>query len=964
MKATIRIEDELKLRGFKGEIYTDLLNRTLYATDASIYREYPDAVVYPKDEADIVLLMAFCRECSLPIIPRTAGTSLAGQCVGKGIIADVSKHMTDIIHFDSTGGIITVQPGVIRDSLNDFLKLYGWFFGPNTSTSNRCMIGGMTANNSSGSTSIKYGTTRDKILAVKGVMSNGDVVEFSEGNTPQHLLNFFRSLFSDPKLVDEINTNYPKKSIHRRNTGYALDVLIDQWREDSGGRKLNLAKLIAGSEGTLLFITEITLSLDRLPPKEIAVVCAHFPTIRQSMEAARVVMKDAPYACELIDKIILDCTKENLEQRENRFFIEGDPEAILAIELRAESSEELHASTLKTINRLKDAQLGYAYPILWNDDAQKIWSLRAAGLGLLSNIPGPAKALACIEDTAVDIEDLPDYIDEFDEMMQRFGQHSVHYAHAGAGEIHLRPILNLRDPAGFKQLRQISEASARLVKKYRGSLSGEHGDGRVRAEFIKEFYGPLIYESFLKLKSIFDPYHILNPGKIVQAPPMDVSLREDPSKPLKTIDTFFDYRSEGGFLAAVEKCNGSADCRKPFTSGGTMCPSYQATLNEKDTTRARANALREFVSGAANGQTGFAHPELKHVLELCLACKGCTRECPSNVDMATMKSEWLYQYQKIHGKTLPTWFFGRFDLIARVASIIPGVVNACIRYRIFNAPIKYLARVVPERALPHFASSTLRRRCSALLKHNPTQPHKSLYFFIDEFTNHHEPEIGEKAIRFLQQNGYEVRFCAHEISGRAMISKGLLPEARVVAEANVRLFSELITQEVPLVGIEPSAILSFRDEYPRLVSQSFRVQAKNIAKHALMLDEFLAMEIKKGALPKPHAAANKTIHLHGHCHQKALSSLRYTREILEYFGYTVKIIPSGCCGMAGSFGYEKEHYELSMKIGEMVLFPYVRGVSAEDIVVAVGTSCRHQIADGTGRRAVHWINVLYETSQK
>ncbi|GCD77183.1 oxidoreductase [Thermaurantimonas aggregans] len=950
---------ELLSRGFKGEVYDDILRRALYATDASIYKEYPLAVVYPRDEQDVKILVDTCREKSISIIPRTAGTSLAGQCVGSGVVADMSKYMTRVLHLDLKNGIVKVQPGVIRDSLNEMLKPYGWFFGPNTSTSNRCMLGGMVANNSSGSTSIKYGVTRDKVLSIRGVLSNGEVIELSEGKAPHSIQSSMIELLSDTALVDDVQKNFPKRTIHRRNTGYALDVLIDQLDFGKGTDRLNLAKLISGSEGTLLLMTEITLKLDRLPPKEVAVICAHFTTIRQSMEAAKEVMKVSPYACELVDKIILDCTKENLEQRENRFFIEGDPEAILAVELRADEMGELQKAAETTIARLKEANLGYAFPVLWNEDAEKIWSLRAAGLGLLSNIPGPAKAIACIEDTAVDIEDLPDYIDEFDQMMEKFGQRSVHYAHAGAGEIHLRPILNLRELQGYKHLRQISTESARLVKKYNGSLSGEHGDGRVRAEFIEEFYGSRIYEAFLKVKQIFDPYNLFNPGKIVNAPPMDTSLREDPSTPLQTIDTFFDYGNEGGFLAAVEKCNGSGDCRKPFSTGGTMCPSYQATLDEKDTTRARANALREFVSGAANGKKGFAHPELKEVMDLCLACKGCTRECPSNVDMASMKSEWLYQYQSVHGKSLSTLFFGHFDLLARWASLLPSFSNALLENRITGDLIKRLVGIATQRKLPTFAKTPLQKQINKTLQKNPKDPVGSVYFFLDEFINYNEPRIGIKAIELLQRYGYEVKFVRHASSGRAMISKGLLPEARKVAERNVKIFSEIVNENVPLVGIEPSAILSFRDEYPRIVRQRLWEKAKRLAQNVLLLDEFFAREIKAGRLKKLYEEKDvKTVHVHGHCHQKALSSLRYTREVLEFFGYKVKIIPSGCCGMAGSFGYEKEHFDLSMKIGEMVLFPYLRSLNDMELVVAVGTSCRHQIADGVGRKALHWVEIV------
>lgn len=955
-----KFKNKLKQAGFAGEIYTELLRRTLYATDASIYREYPLAVTYPVDEKDVQVLITVCQKNSIPIIPRAAGTSLAGQCVGSGVVADVSRHMTKIVGFDKLKGIVRVQPGVIRDELNKYLKPFGWFFGPNTSTSNRCTIGGMTANNSSGSTSIKYGTTRDKLLAVRGVLSTGEVVEFSEGNHPDEIIHKIQQLLSERDLLEEIERNYPKKSIQRRNTGYALDIIADQLKSSKGLQGVNLAKLIAGSEGTLLFITEITLKLDPLPPQYSAVICAHFTSVKDSLKAARIAMAYEPYACELVDKIILDCTKENLEQRENRFFIQGDPEAILAIEVRADDKEALKLVAQRVVEHLQSEKLGYAYPVLYGEDSDKLWSLRAAGLGLLSNIPGSAKAIACIEDTAVDLNDLPEYIEEFDQMMETFGQQAVHYAHAGAGEIHLRPILNLRDERDFRLLRQISTSSAQLIKKYRGSLSGEHGDGRVRAEFIPTYFGEKIFNALVQVKKIFDPYNLLNPGKIIEAPPMDTSLREDPKTPLQQISTFFDYEKEGGFLAAAEKCNGSADCRKPFSSGGVMCPSYQATLDEKDSTRARANALREFVSGAANGQKGFAHMELKEVLDLCLACKGCTRECPSNVDMASMKSEWLYQYQKIHGRNMQTLFFGYFEKFAPIASALSGITNVLLNSSISAKWLKKLVGIANARSLPPFRHKTLRRQMKMLLSNNPTHPIKSVYFFVDEFTNYIEPEIGEKAISFLQYNGYEVRVVNHRGSGRALISKGLLPAARTNAETNVAIFSALLSENVPLIGIEPSAILTFRDEYPRLVRQSLKEKAQRTSKHTFTLDEFICNEINAGHITMTKRPKSKTIHLHGHCHQKALSTMRYTKQILQHFGYTVRLIPAGCCGMAGSFGFEEQHYELSMKIGELALFPYIRQLDdANDVLVATGTSCRHQILDGTGKKALHWIELLY-----
>ena len=951
--------EELK-PSFKGEIYTDALMRTLYATDASVYKEMPEAVAFPRNEEDVILLVKHCIQNKISIIPRTAGTSLAGQCVGKGLVVDVSKYMNQILEFDSQNGIIKAQPGVIRDELNRFVKPYGWFFGPNTSTANRCMIGGMTGNNSCGSTSIKYGNTRDKVLKIKAVMADAQALEFSakEGDYNAYEQELIEIL--NPKDVrEEIENHFPKKSIKRRNTGYAVDIIADMKPFNPDGELFNAAKLLCGSEGTLAFSTEITLQLDPLPPVAEAIVAAHFNSIRECMEATRLAMTFEPYACELMDKIILDCTKENLEQKENRFFVEGDPAAILAIELRADTQENVLSIANNLIHLLKESGKGYAFPILLEEDIPKVWNLRAAGLGLLSNIPGPKKALACIEDTAVALEDLPNYISEFEDIMKAHKQDAVYYAHAGAGEIHLRPILNLRSDEGLQQFRQISTASAQLVKKYQGSLSGEHGDGRVRAEFIPMMVGEKNYQLLRRVKHLFDPINLFNPGKIVDAPPMDSSLREDPEHPLKKIDTFFDYSAQNGFLAAVEKCNGSGDCRKPHSTGGTMCPSYQATLDEKHTTRGRANALREFISQSSESKNAFDHPELKEVLSMCLSCKGCTRECPSNVDMASMKSEWQHQYYKTHGVPLRTRFFGQIELVSSLASKMSLLANLPNKSKWLGKPFKKMLGIAQERALPEFASESVH---SWYLKNKPNDvvnPKGKLFLFLDEFTDYQDVEVGKKALLLLWRLGYQVHWQKHAGSARAMISKGLLPEARKQADKNVLMFESLCNEDFPLVGIEPYAILGFRDEYPRLVSDSLKPKAKKLSKFTFLLDEFLASEIKKGTIKKEDfKSVGGKVKLHGHCHQKALSSLRFTKEVLKTAGFEVEIIPSGCCGMAGSFGYEAENYSLSMKIGEMVLFPAIRNTPSEVQIIAPGTSCRHQIFDGTGRKAKHWVELF------
>ena len=939
----------------EGAFHQDELSRAVYATDASLYREWPLAVAYPKSTEDIQKLVRFASEHGLSLIPRAGGTSLAGQCVGAGIVVDISRHFNQILEFNAEERWVRVQPGVIRDELNRFLKPHGLFFGPNTSTSNRCTIGGMVGNNSCGSTSIRYGSTRDHVLEIEAVLSDGATAHFggqkngrSPGRLERSLHEQIETLLSEPSIQKQIRDHYPKSSIHRRNTGYALDALLD--------KPGSLCPLLCGSEGTLAFFTGVTLRLEPLPPPAEALVCAHFGSVDEALQAVLIAMRYRLYACELMDKTILDCTRENSEQKKNRFFLEGDPGAVLMLEVRGEKEEEAAKEAEDLIRSLKDAGLGYAFPVVKPPKTKNVWALRQAGLGVLSHLPNRKKAITCIEDTAVALEDLPEYIAEFRTLLaERFGQQSVYHAHAGAGELHLRPMLNLRDPADFRQFRSICEASAQLVKKYRGSLSGEHGDGRVRAEFIPQVLGEDNYQLLRKIKSLWDPKNIFNPGKIVDPLPMDSQLRYSPQQPLKQVATKFDFSASDGILGAVEKCNGSGDCRKLAGSGGTMCPSYMATREEIDSTRGRANAMREFL----NLETGqpFGHPEVHLALDRCLSCKGCAGECPSNVDMATLKSEFEYQHQKIHGFTFRNRLFGQIDRVYSLAAIWPGLSNRVMQ----SGLLKSALGVAGKRSLPPIKKWG---KPKVAAPGGPVK--KSVYLFVDEFTRYLDSELGIAALKLLHALGYAVQLTDHPSSGRACFSKGLLDRARRLADRNVELFYPLVSEASPLLGIEPSAILGFRDEYPRIVSPHLREKASQLAKNALTIEEFLSREFQAGNIDRSlFKKDSRLVLLHGHCHQKALSSMEDSIWMLSIpENYTVEALPTGCCGMAGSFGYEKEHYELSMQIGELVLFPALRQANPETIVDAPGTSCRHQILDGTGKRALHPVEVLWEALQK
>lgn len=966
-----KINQELNIlsESLEGEVLFDDLHKSIYATDASVYRKIPLAVAFPKNKEDIKILLLFALEHNTTLIPRTAGTSLAGQCVGDGIVVDVSKYFTEIIAFNQEERTITVQPGIIRDELNVFLKPYGLFFSPNTSTSNRCMIGGMVGNNSSGSTSIKYGVTRDKVLAIEVLLADSSEAVFNtltRTEVHEKLENdslestIYATLLeelSNTEVQNEIHKGFPNQTIHRRNTGYAVDALLDTDTDDGLIQELNLAKLLCGSEGTLAFSTAIKLKLDLLPPKEEVLIVPHFKSVQESLEATVIAMKHNLYACELLDKTILDCTKNNRAQLKNRFFIKEDPEAILMLEVRADSKEEVKELANALIKDLKEANYGYAFPQLFNEDITKALELRKAGLGLLGNIVGDAKAVACIEDTAVDLKDLPNYIAEFTEMMGGYNQKAVYYAHAGAGEIHLRPILNLKEAKDVKLFRELTTNTAKLVKKYKGSFSGEHGDGIVRAEFLPLMIGKKNYELLRRIKQVFDPNNVLNKGKIVDAFPMDASLRYEVGRQEPEITTKLDFSDSEGLLKAAEKCNGSGDCRKPVSAGGVMCPSYRATKNEKDTTRARANALREFLTNSDKANS-FNHEALKQVFDLCLSCKACASECPSNVDVASFKAEFLYQYYKENPPSFGTKMMAKNAKYSKIGSTFPKLTNTLLN----TGVSKKILGIAAERNVPKLAGTTFRRWLLSREKINKrTNFDKGeLYLFIDEFTNFYDVEVGKAAFELLSKLGYRVHFVSHEESARSLISKGFLDEAKQIIDKNVTLFSELISEEMPLVGIEPSAILSFRDEYLRLADN--KLAAIKISANTYTIEEFIKRESIKGNILEEHfTEAPKVIKIHGHCHQKALSGVESTFYMMNLpKNYSVSVFSSGCCGMAGSFGYEKDHYKVSMQVGEDTLFPKVRNTDVDVELAVSGTSCRHQIKDGTGRVSRHPINILLE----
>jgi FAD/FMN-containing dehydrogenase/Fe-S oxidoreductase len=960
-----------------GDLKYDKITTTIYSTDASVYKEEPAAVVWPKGASDILKILKFAEMEKSSVTIRAGGTSLAGQVVSPGIIVDISRYMNKILEVNREEMWVRVEPGVVLDELNMKLKEYDLFFGPETSTSNRCNLGGMVGNNACGSHSVIYGSTRDHTIELKTLLSNGSEVTFGPvdketfnekcnlDNLEGAIYKNIKKILEDPKNAMSIREGYPDPKIHRRNTGYALDLLLDSEIFDENSKKrFNFCRLLAGSEGTLAITIEIKLNLVPLPPANKALVCVHLRNRLDAFKANLVALKFNPAAVEMMDNRVLELTENNISQRNNRFFLEGRPEAVVIVEFIRDSIDEIDDLAATMIKALKAAGHGYAYPIVKGKDISKVWDLRKAGLGILANMKGDAKPVAVIEDTAVNVEQMPDFIAEMEKMLTGYGKDSVFYAHIGSGELHIRPVLNLKDPDDIELFRKIGFDTANIVKKYKGSLSGEHGDGRLRGEFIPIIVGEYNYNLLKEVKKCWDPLGVLNPGKITNTPEMNSCLRYVPGKQTRDIETIFDFSSSEGIMRAAERCNGSADCRKSVKIGGIMCPSFMATGDEEKSTRARANLLREFLSKDGDP---WDHKEIYDVLDLCLACKGCKSECPSGVDIAKIKSEFLQHWYDKHGIPLRTRLIAYLPVINRIGSIVPAIFNFFLSNRLTAGILKKTTGFALKRSIPLLYKTTLKKWIRKNLSEvNPENPKRTVSLFIDEFTDYNDTETGIAAIRLLTTLNYKVLVTTHKTSARTYISKGLIRSAKQIIRKNIRIFSGVISEELPLIGIEPSAILGFRDEYADLVGSDLKKSAEEIAVNSFMIDEFIASEFRSGRIDRNLFTEEKLkIVLHAHCQQRAIASSASTIEMLSIpANYSVTEIQSGCCGMAGSFGYEKEHYELSNRIGELVLFPEIRNCSESTIVAAPGTSCRHHIRDGTGRIALHPAVILFNALKK
>ncbi len=919
-----------------------------------MYEELPKGVTFPESVEDIQQLVLRAKKEGFSITPRTAGTSLAGQTTGNGVIMDVSRFMNRILEINHLEQFARVQPGVIRDSLNRRAGEFGLLFGPDTSTTNRCMIGGMIGNNSSGSFSIKYKTTREHVLEMDVILSDGSIATFKplsleEVGEKKKLQNLeghiYRSIIElIEKNSDKISENYPHPEIIRRNTGYAIDRLLEMEPFTKGGRPFNMCELLCGSEGTLAITTSAKLNLKEVD-KHRVIIIPQFNSLNEAMVATTEIVKLNPAAVELVDHIILGATKGNLEQKKNRVFLEGDPQYILITQFEGNSKEDLNEKVIELAEKLSNKNLGYAYPIISKEEEMnRVWDLRKAGLGLLMGLGTESRSPAFSEDTAVRVEDLPAYVEEFKEILKKHKTECVFYAHASVGELHLRPVIDTTTQKGVDTMKQMASEIADLVRKYKGSLSGEHGDGRARAPYIEKVLGKEMIPVLEEVKKIWDPENIFNLGKIVHPKSIETDLRFSPKYIKPNVETIFKFRKEGSFGDATEQCNGAGVCRKLAESGGTMCPSYMATNEEKDSTRGRANVFRQVFAGA--NPDAFQSEELKEALDLCLSCKACKSECPANVDMAKMKAEFLNGWHQRKGSSASDRFFVNASSTHKLASLFPSLSNSIIRLKPIKKILEKVVGIDSRRNMPAFAKETFRQWFS---KYTSSDQGGEVVLFVDVFTNYHEPEIAISAVKVLELMGFKVSVAETMESGRPQLSKGFLKEAKKIAEKTIEELAGFTAKGIPVIGLEPSEILTLRDEFLDLCEDENLSKANSLAAGSYTFEEFVVNHIDK--LPQ---SGNKTnVKLHGHCHTKALTGNESTVIALEAAGYQVEALKTGCCGMAGSFGYEKDHYDVSMNIGDLRLFPAIKESDEDSLICAPGFSCRHQILDGTDKKSHH-----------
>lgn len=947
-----------QIKNFKdsinGEVYDDDLSLGIYSTDASIYKIIPKLVVVPKDEDDVLNTIKYANEHKISLLPRGAGTSLAGQTVGESIVMDFSKYMTKIIEFNEKEKWVRVQPGLVHSELNKFLKSYGLIYAPDEATINRANVGGVVANNSSGSRSLVFGKAIDHILETKIALASGETLNLGEISKEKA---FEKSKQSDQEgeiyktLVEiiendeqEILNRYPK--VMRRVTGYSLDEFV-------GGKPWNMAKLISGSEGTLATILEMKLNLIDLPKKR-AITVVHFKDRLKAISTVGNILEHKPSAIELLDNNVIEIAKNNPSTKPISYFIKDDPGAILIVEFFGENDEELLEKHQKLIEDLKKLGRGYAYPYFKMGEKafEDVWEVRKQGLGLLLSVKTEAKPIPFIEDLCIPIPHLPEYVDRILDYCQSLNTRVILYAHASVGVLHIRPVLNMRLQEDIDKMRKISEFALDRVIEYKGSWSGEHGDGLSRSYGIPKFYGEKIYEDFKKLKTAFDPEGLMNPGKIVDPYPMDSNLRYGPEYKEEKISTLYHYRKEESFSTLVNMCNGVGVCHR--VSGGVMCPTYKATLDEKHSTRGRANALRLTISGEL-GDGDLTNKELEEALDLCVSCKSCKTECPSNVDVAKLKSEVLQKKYDKNGYGIREFFIVYSDLMSKYLSgSLSGVVNMIIKTKLFRKTLEKVAKIDARRILPYYAKYSLVKWYN---KEYKSKNDKEIVLFADIYTNYHEPEIGKAAINFLDSLGFKVILVNTGGSKRPLISNGFLRKAKQYSSKIVQKLQPFMDKEIPIVVIEPGSYSALVEDLPDLMDDEFK--AKMLKNSVVSIERFVSDLITSGQIKNKFKSSLNHHVIHGHCHQKAIEGMKPVENIFEFVEGTFEILDVGCCGMAGAFGFEKEHYDLSKKIFDVELDPVVSNLDKGSVILATGFSCRHQLRDFSDKEIKHWIEVLH-----
>ena len=950
-----RLKQRLR-RETRGEVLFDAFSRGRYSTDASIYQIEPLGVVIPKSRKDTATAIAIAREEGVPVLPRGGGTSQCGQTVAHALVIDCSKYLDRVISVDVERRRARVEPGVVLDRLNRLLRKDRLFFPVDPSTASRATIGGMTANNSCGSRSLRYGNMVHNVCGIDALLADGIAAWFGEipGNFADNAMpDRYRDLVRRMRALhrrdaEEIERRFPK--VLRRVGGYNIDSI-----SDSGH---NMARLLVGSEGTLAFFNEIELELQPIPAHRVLGIC-HFPSFYGAMAATRRIVELGPSAVELVDRTMIDLSRDiPIFRPVVDRFVQGEPAALLLTEFAGDDPPENRRRLTALVELMGD--LGYPGAVVEATDPafqQAVWEIRAQGLNIMMSMKGDGKPVSFLEDCAVRLEDLADYTDRLTRIFEKHGTYGTWYAHASVGCLHVRPVLNVKQELEVKKMRAIAEEAFAMVREYKGSHSGEHGDGLVRSEFHEAMFGSRMVRAFEEVKDAFDPEGLFNPGKIVRAPKMDDRslFRFKPDYRQLPVETALDWSEWGGFAAAAEMCNNNGACRA--RNAGVMCPSFRATGDEQHLTRGRANTLRLALSGQL-GPDAFVSDDMRETMALCISCKGCKRECPTGVDMARMKIEFLHHYRKRHRLTPRDRLIAYLPRYAPYAARIAPLMNARNR-------VPSLARV-GERRLGLSARRKLPEWSARPYRGSTSGSGREVVLLVDTFNRYFEPENARAAEHVLRRAGYRIvspdpandrPLCC----GRTFLTAGLVEEARREATRVLDALAPHVAASTPIVGLEPSCLLTLRDEFPALLPSA---ATNALAARAQLLEEFIESERAAGRfeLALTPMEGRTALH-HGHCHQKAFATAGAAVKALQLIpGLTVETFEATCCGMAGSFGYEAEHYEMSLKIGELDVLPRMRTATPETLIVANGTSCRHQIADAAARKACHLVRILDDAS--